>query len=144
MKAIFFIILSVAFSVNAASLSRQIHCMESNASIGKKIRLTYATISYDTDNWMISYVKYSNSDKPIPLNLVESSHENDGTKSELITEKWSEFIKGKVNGYYVISTQGVYVNNFTYTNKNGVDYIFKENANAFSPDSQSCDWNRID
>lgn len=142
MKILILTLLFLAFAVNAASPIRQIYCMESDNSNEKPIRLTYAIIYYNADNWVGSYVRYSNSDKPISLSLVDSKYIDNGTKSELITEEWVEFINGTLNGHYAISSQGVYITNFVYTSKKGAKYIFKENREAFSPSSQSCDWNK--
>lgn len=142
MKKLIFTLLFLSFAVNAASPIRQIYCMESDNSIEKPIRLTYAIIYYNADNWVGSYVKYSNSDKPMSLNLVDYKYIDNGTKSELITERWGEFINGTLNGHYIISSQGVYITNFSYTSKKGAEYRFKENREAFSPSSQSCDWNK--
>jgi len=142
MKVLLFTLLFLSFAVNAASPIRQIYCMETDNSNEKPIRLTYVIIYYNADNWVGSYVKYSNSDKPISLNLVDSKHIDNGTKSELITEEWVEFINGILNGHYAISSQGVYITNFVYTSKKGANYIFKENKEAFSPSNQSCDWNK--
>ena len=97
----------VAFATN----NQVIGCFTSG-----KVNVKFVQVNQDGIS--LGYVKYSKSDKGIPLVFISDSSEvdEDGRPGEY-TSKWAEFIDGKINGYYTIMSQGARFYQLTYKSK---------------------------
>ncbi|MEN4684014.1 hypothetical protein [Pantoea agglomerans] len=98
-------------------------------------------VQVNQDGISLGYVKYSKSDKGIPLLFISDSSEvnEDGRPGEY-TSKWAEFIDGKVNGYYTIMSQGARFYQLTYKSKKNTTTSFQDNTNAYNENGTDCKW----
>lgn len=98
-------------------------------------------VQVNQDGISLGYVKYSKSDKGIPLMFISDSSEvnEDGRPSEY-TSKWAEFIDGKLNGYYTIISQGARFYQLTYKSKKNSITSFSDNTNAYNEEGTDCKW----
>jgi len=98
-------------------------------------------VQVNQDGISLGYVKYSKSDKGIPLAFISDSSEvdEDGRPGEY-TSKWAEFIDGKVNGYYTVMSQGARFYQLTYKSKKNTITSFQDNTNAYNENGTDCKW----
>lgn len=120
----------VAFSTN----NQVIGCFTSG-----KVNVKFVQVNQDGIS--LGYVKYSKSDKGIPLAFISDSSEvdEDGRPGEY-TSKWAEFIDGKVNGYYTVISQGARFYRLTYKSKKNTITSFQDNTNAYNENGTDCKW----
>ncbi len=134
-KFIFFF--GLCISLNAlATLERSVGCF---SSASKKINIKFVSI-YD-NGVPLSYVEYKNAQQSIPLLFSKKTEENveDGRPAE-VTTTWFEVIDGKLNGQYIIMSQGARYYNFMYKGKNGKSVSLNENLDVYNNDHSNCIW----
>lgn len=124
-------------------------CIFSSSSIAKqqttvgcfsadKINLKFTEILHN--NVLSGYVVYKGRSKLIPLVFIKKEEVNfDDRPSEFIYT-WNEILDGKVNGSYVIASQGARFNSFHYTSKTGKTIEFKEKIEAYNSEGSNCAW----
>ncbi|EPM7366229.1 hypothetical protein I4446_25410 [Klebsiella pneumoniae] len=102
------------------------------------INVKYVEISHD--NALLGYVAYGRSLKFIPLAFMKKSEMTFDDRPSEFTVTWSEVIDGKINGLYVVATQGARFNTFYYKSQSGGKTIFEENIGAYTNDGNDCKW----
>lgn len=136
MRGMFLFIMGLLFFINANAFADQaIGCFSSG-----KINVKFVEI--DQDGLSFSYVKYQKSNEAIPLlfiNRVEESYP-EGRPSAFTTE-WQELLNGKVNGKYIIMSQGARFYQFDYVTQKGKVVKFSENLGAYNNEHSDCEWN---
>ncbi|MDY0973321.1 hypothetical protein [Siccibacter turicensis] len=102
------------------------------------INVKYVEVSHG--NALLGYVAYGKSSAFIPLAFVKKSEMTFDDRPSEFTVTWSEVIDGKVNGLYVVTTQGARFNTFYYKSLSGKKTIFEENIGAYTNDGNDCKW----
>ncbi|MGQ8702594.1 hypothetical protein [Serratia marcescens] len=128
------LLISSSFAVIAGEGQQSVGCFTSG-----KINMKFVQI--DQDGVSLGYVKYEKSKMAIPLVYISgNSEENEEGGPEQFTTKWAEFINGKINGYYTVTSQGARFYQLEY--KSRVDLItdFRDNTNAYNSDGSDCKW----
>ncbi|ELQ6127255.1 hypothetical protein R2255_004317 [Cronobacter dublinensis] len=119
----------------AAKTNFIVGCFSSNG-----INLKYVEIN--DENALLGYVLYEKSSEFIPLAFVGKSEITFDDRPSEFTVTWSEVVSGKINGIYIVSTQGARFDNFYYKGKNNKIVQFKENIEAYSSDGKDCKWTK--
>ncbi|EGT5656545.1 hypothetical protein JD793_002684 [Citrobacter braakii] len=134
LKMLVLILLFLDFTSVIAEENKIVGCFSSG-----KINLKFVQIAQDGVS--LGYVKYSKSKTAIPLIFIsDSSEKNEAGGPNEYTSKWAEFINGKVNGHYIVMTQGARFYQFEYISSKNITTEFKENINAYNADSTDCKW----
>lgn len=102
------------------------------------INVKYVELSHD--NALLGYVVYKKSSTLIPLAFMKKSENTFDDRPSEFTVTWSEVIDGKINGQYVVATQGARFNTFYYESLSGKKTIFEENIGAYTNDGNDCKW----
>ncbi|EAM8732285.1 hypothetical protein Q6Y00_004386 [Salmonella enterica] len=102
------------------------------------INLKYTEIFYGDAS--LGYVVYEKSSRFIPLAFIKKTEMVFDDRPSELTYSWSEVIDGKVNGLYVVSSQGARFNSFYYKSKTGSIFNFQENIDAYNKSGTDCIW----
>lgn len=98
-------------------------------------------VQMDMEGANLAYVKYQKSKVAIPLMYIsESSERNAGGGPDEVTTTWAEILKGKVNGYYMVMSQGARFYRVEYKSKKNVITNFEDNINAYNESGTDCHW----
>jgi len=103
-----------------------------------RINLKFTEILYD--NVFLGYVVYKGKLKFIPLAFIKKTEVTFDDRPSEFTYTWSEVVDGKVNGLYVVTSQGARFNSFYYKSNNGRVTEFKEKIEAYNNDGSDCIW----
>lgn len=134
-KIIFLLSIFISFNV-LATLNKEVGCFSSDS---KKINVKFVSV-YD-DGVYLGYVKYKNAKDSIPLLFSSiNQEENSEGRPEETTTTWLEIIDGKLNGQYVVMSQGARYYNFIYKGKNGKTISLNENLDAYNDEHSNCIW----
>lgn len=126
----------ILFSIPSILFAKQqsyVGCFSSG-----NINVKYVEMPYK--NALLGYVVYGNSSVFIPLAFMKKSEMTFDDRPSEFTVTWSEVIDGKVNGSYVVATQGARFNIFYYKSLSGKKTIFEENIGAYTNDGNNCKW----
>lgn len=98
-------------------------------------------VQLNRDGISLGYVKYQKSNNAIPLLIIDSFSEErkDGVPEEHTT-KWAEYIEGKYNGEYTVTSRGARFYQFQYRSVKNVVTDFDDNSEAYSNDGRNCKW----
>ncbi|MCH0695479.1 hypothetical protein KVP97_17325 [Escherichia coli] len=102
------------------------------------INLKFTEILYD--DVFLGYVIYKGKSKFIPLAFIKKIEVNFDDRPSEFTYTWSEIVDGKVNGLYVVASQGARFNSFYYKSNDGRITEFKEKIEAYNNDGSDCIW----
>lgn len=83
---------------------------------------------------------YGISSNFIPLAFTKKLEVTFDDRPSEFTYTWSEVIGCKVNGLYVVATQGARFNSSYYKSKSGKITEFEENIEAYNSDGTDCKW----
>lgn len=86
-----------------------------------RINLKYTEVL--SDDVSLGYVVYEKSSRFIPLAFIKKTEMVFDDRPSEFTYSWSEVIDGKVNGLYVVSSQGARFNSFYYKSKKKEIYL---------------------
>ncbi|EIX6435576.1 TPA: hypothetical protein JEL63_004546 [Salmonella enterica subsp. enterica serovar Enteritidis] len=103
-----------------------------------RINLKYTEVL--SDDVSLGYVVYEKSSRFIPLAFIKKTEMVFDDRPSEFTYSWSEVIDGKVNGLYVVSSQGARFNSFYYKSKKGNIFNFQENIDAYNKNGTDCIW----
>lgn len=91
-------------------------------------------------NVSLGYVVYNGKSKFIPLAFIKKTEMAFDNRPSEFTYTWSEVVDGKVNGLYVVASQGARFTNFYYKSNNGRVTEFAEKIEAYNNDGSDCIW----
>lgn len=103
-----------------------------------EINLKFTEILYD--NVFLGYVVYNMKSNPIPLVFIKKTEMVFNDRPSEYTYTWSEVVNGKVNGLYVVASQGARFTSFYYKSNNGRVTEFEEKIEAYNNDGSDCIW----
>lgn len=103
-----------------------------------EINLKFTEILYD--NVFLGYVVYNMKSNPIPLAFIKKTEMVFNDRPSEYTYTWSEVVNGKVNGLYVVASQGARFTSFYYKSNNGRVTEFEEKIEAYNNDGSDCIW----
>ncbi|BDI38401.1 hypothetical protein KYK43_004702 [Escherichia coli] len=103
-----------------------------------KTNLKFVEIS--SGDIFLGYVIYEKSSKFIPLAFINKLEVTFDDRPSEFSYAWSEVVNGKINGLYVVSTQGARFNLFHYKSISGKTTEFEENIEAYNDDGTDCKW----
>lgn len=103
-----------------------------------KINLKFTEILYD--NVFLGYVVYNGKSKFIPLAFIKKTEITFDDRPSEFTYTWSEVVDGKINGLYVVASQGARFTGFYYKSNNGRVTEFEEKIEAYNNDGSDCIW----
>ncbi|HCR9738771.1 TPA: hypothetical protein OPR14_004245 [Citrobacter koseri] len=124
-------------------------CFLSFSSLAKKqttvgcfssgeINLKFTEVLYD--NVFLGYVVYNGKSKFIPLAFIKKTEITFDDRPSEFTYTWSEVVDGKINGLYVVASQGARFTSFYYKSNNGRVTEFEEKIEAYNNDGSDCIW----
>ncbi|HEX7863312.1 MAG TPA: hypothetical protein VF555_00095 [Variovorax sp.] len=134
--------LLLPLSASAASVDSPVsvdyRCL--TESTAQSIHLEWRMFSDPNSNWSGGYVRYKGSTRVITIVPVkrEVGDKPEGRPWEYITT-WAEIVDGRIEGQYVVTTQGANIYGFDYKNlRSGKQYSFSQDIGP--DDGKKCSW----
>ncbi|WP_431823959.1 hypothetical protein [Burkholderia sp. F1] len=138
-KALAALLLCIALPA-FAEVSTEVLCFRTDGD--KPVRFELRTYYDDATQWSGGMVRYAKSKTVIPLLLKHEDHETlvEGRPPQYTTI-WLEMIDGKINGEYVMASQGGVVHSMTYTSaRTGKQTEFSWASHVDASGKAGCRW----